>query len=262
MSFTRIRSLILHELFVTKRTFEIFVDTFCFPILNMVLFGLITHYVGSENGGVTAHALILGVLLWEIVVINQYNMTISSLWNIWSHNLTNIFIAPISIGEYLTAHILASLIRTLAVIGFLVLSTYWLFGFNLLHIGVVNVLLAFVNLSLFAWWIGIMLLGIIFRYGMDIQAISWGTIYAFQPLTASFFPVSILPGWLQWVSYTQPATYVFEAGRAALTHPGIQLRFMLIALVMNIGYTVVAIIVFKRLFDRSRTAGQFARNDL
>lgn len=262
ISWARIRALVLQEYYLTRRSLETFFDIFFFPMMNVVLFGLITSFIAGTAQSRNASYLVLGVLLWEVITINQYNVTVSSLWSVWSHNLTNIFIAPISIAEYLTAHIVAALVRTVLVTVLLAVGTYLAFGFSLLQVGWANLLLFGLNLSLFGWWIGIILLGLIFRFGTRIQAMSWGLIFLFQPLTAAFFPVTVLPPLLQKVAWSLPATYVFEAARAALSNPAVNVRYTLIALGLNLVYFAIALVVFAAMFRRSKETGQFARNDL
>ena len=140
-------------------------------------------------------------------------------------------------------------------------GTYVFFGFNVLHIGILNLVLCFINLSIFAWWLGVILLGFIFRFGTRIQAISWGLIFLFQPLTASYFPLSVLPSSLQVIAHFLPPTYVFETARQALSHGGITWHYNGIAFVMNIGYSILAGFIFMRLFRKAKVTGQFARND-
>ena len=258
----RVRALVMQELFISRHSLEILFDVLVFPMMNVILFGFIARFVGSHSSGVNSQYLILGVLLWEIITIVQYNMTVSSLWSVWSHNLTNIFIAPTSAAEYLSAHALAAIARGAVVVGCFSVGTYFAFGFNLLQVGPLNLLLFFINLSLFAFWVGLVLLGLIFRYGTRIQAIAWGTIFLFQPLTASFFPVSALPGFLQAVAFALPPTYIFEAARQAFDNRSLNVRYMLIGSVLNLVYFGAAIAIFRFLFRRSKTTGQFARNDL
>lgn len=262
MSTAVIKALVRQELYITRNSLEIFFDIFFYPLMNVVLFGLITHFVAGIKEATSAEYLILGVLLWDIITINQYGVTVSSMWNVWAHNLTNIFIAPISAREYLFSHILAAAIKTTLV--FLILSgfTYLFFDFNIFKLGLVNLILFSINLSLFAWWVGIILLGFIFRYGVRIQAISWGLIFLFQPLTASFFPLSVLPEGLRLIANILPPTYVFESARQALTTSGIYWRPSIIALVLNVIYFAAAAWAFSKLFHKSKVSGQFARNDL
>ncbi len=261
-SLKRIYSLLVQEAFITRHSLETFFDIFFFPLMNVILFGLITHFVAGVRESTNAQYLILGILLWEVVGINQYNVTVSTLWSVWSHNLTNIFISPVSIFEYMLAHITAALLKTLIVFVILSLATMAFFHFNVFHLGSLNLALYFINLSLFAWALGMMLLGLIFRYGTRIQAIAWGLIFLFQPLTASFFPVSVLAPALRAIAFALPPTYVFEAARHSLTTPGTPWLHMCIAFLLNIVYVLAAIAIFRFLFLRSRVTGQFARNDL
>jgi len=261
-SIKRMYALMVQELFLTRHSLELFFDILFFPLMNVILFGLITRFVAQIREATTANYLIVGILLWEIVAINQYNVTVSSLWSVWSHNLTNIFIAPISIAEYLVSHVAAAAVKTALVFSVLAFGTFMFFNFNILSVGVLNLIFFFFNLSMFAWAMGIVLLGLIFRFGTRIQAVAWGVIFLFQPLTAAFFPVSVLPTGLRAVAYSLPPTYVFEAARQTLTHAGTNWRYMLTALALNIFYGVLAWFAFKILFRKSKQTGQFARNDL
>lgn len=260
-SWLRVWTMVIHEINVTKRSLEIFFDIFFFPLINLFLFGLISRFISA--GSSNFQFLVLGVLLWEIVTIMQYNVTVSTMWEVWSHNLTNIFIAPISITEYMAAHISAGIIKTAAVLILLAVTAGISFNFNLLNVGIINLILFGINLALFAVWVGVILLGFIFRFGTRMAAISWGVIFLFQPLTAAFFPVSVLPLWLQDVAHIFPATYVFEDARKALTnHAGPIFRSFGLILLANLVYTALAVFAFKVLFEKSKDSGQFARNDL
>lgn len=260
-SLQRLSGLIWQELYVTRHRLEIAVDTLAFPLINVVLFGYIMAYIGS-GGELDGQVFIVGVLLWQILVVMQYNTTVSTMWSIWSHNLTNVFIAPISVTEYLVAQAGAALVRSLAVGILLAVGAGVVFDFNILSLGLANLAIFMVNVLLFAYALGVAFLGIIFRYGVRVQAIAWGAVYLFQPLTAAFFPVSVLPGFLQAIAYGLPPTYVFEAGRAALLNSAINWQYALIALALNLLYLALGICLFLYLFKKSRQSGQFARNDL
>lgn len=257
----RLSGLIRQELYVTRHRLEIIVDTVFYPIINVILFGYITHFIGT-GGELDGQIFIVGVLLWQIMVVMQYNLTVSTMWSIWSHNLTNIFIAPISVREYLTAGIISAAVRTLVITVLLGVGGWLVFDFNLLDLGFANISLFTLNLIIFAAALGIALLGIIFRFGMRVQAISWGAIYFLQPIVAAFFPVSVLPGFIQGIAYALPPTYVFEAARGALTDPSVDWQYTLTALGLNLAYFAASVLLFLYFFKKSKESGQFARNDL
>ena len=259
---SRIYALMLQELYVTRHAFEVFVDLFFLPLMNVILFGLITRLFKSVGQSTTSDYLLLGILLWQFVSVSQNSVTYSALWNVWSHNLSNMFIAPISVTEYLLGNIFAAILKAFLTFSLLSLGVYFAFHFDILRIGVINVGLDYINLSIFGWSLGVLLLGLIFRYGTRVQAVAWGAIYLFQPLTASFYPVTILPRLVQYISICLPPTHVFQAARQSLSTSGISWHAALVAFSLNIFYAVLSIVVFNRLFLKSKETGQFARNDL
>ena len=114
------------------------------------------------------------------------------------------------------------------------------------------VILFFINLTLFAWSVGIFILAFIFRYGTRIQALAWGLVFLFQPLTAAFFPVSVLPPPLQTIAYFFPPTFVFEAARAGLTDPTINWHMTGIAFGENIVYFAFSLWFFNLMFTKAK----------
>jgi hypothetical protein len=51
---------------------------------------------------------------------------------------------------------------------------------------------------------------------MGAEGLAWTLMFALLPLTCVYYPVSVLPGWLQVVAWMLPPTYVFEGMRALL----------------------------------------------
>jgi len=88
------------------------------------------------------------------------------------------------------------------------------------------------------------------RAGTRIQALAWGLVLIFQPLSAAYYPLDVMP-----------PTYVFEAARASLSTPGVHWEYMAIAAGQNVLYFALAIWFFAYMYRRSRQIGQFARNE-
>jgi ABC-2 type transport system permease protein len=70
-----------------------------------------------------------------------------------------------------------------------------------------------------------------------------------------YYPVSILPVWLQYVAWALPPTYVFEGMRALLIDQTFRFDLMLQALALNTVYFVAAAFAFMRLLDSAREQG-------
>lgn len=259
MSTDRIAGVLLQEVYITRRSLEVIVDLFYTSAVTVVVFGFVSRFLVGITHQNAGSYLILGLLLWEVIRVNQYSLTVGSLWNIWSHNLSNMFVAPLTVTEYIVAHLLSALLKTFVIFCGISAVAAWGFHFDILRLGVLNVALFFANLTVFAWSVGLVLLGVIFQVGTRIQALAWGMIFLFQPLTAAFFPVTALPPVVRAVAYALPPTYVFEAARRALDVPGVNWTSIGIASAENLVYLAAAVGAFSWMVARSRRSGRLAR---
>lgn len=261
MNIGRIKGIFFQEFFITRRSLEIIMDVIFFPIVSMIVFGFISTYLVGKTGSIVANYALLGILLWNLIHEVQYSVAVGALWNVWSRNLSNMFISPLTLGEYLVGHIFMGITKALLLLVLESVLAIIFFKFNILAIGLTNLVIYFLNLTIFGWSIGIFALGLIFRYGTRIQAIAWNIVFLFQPLTAAFFPVSVLPPVLQSLAYAFPSTYIFEAARANLNDVSTQWSMITPAILINIVYFVLSLGFFKVMFERSKRIGQFARNE-
>lgn len=261
ISVKRINAILLQEWHVSRRSLEVIMDIPFFAMIDVILFGVVSVYLSGSTESEAAHYLLLGAVFWEVIRITQYSMTVSSLWNVWSRNLSNMFISPLSLTEYFIAQMLSGLLKSVVIGLGLAVLVQWIFKFNIFALGSLTLLASGLNLIIFAWSIGIVLLGFIFRFGTRVQALGWACIYIFQPLSAAYVPVSAFPVPVQYVAYTLPSTYVFEALRLTLTTGQTPWMWQLIAFGLNVLYFIISIVIFQRLFTTSRTTGQFARNE-
>ena len=261
VSAERIRAVLLQEVYITARSVEVLVDLPLWSLVTVVVFGFVTRFLGSVMNPVVAQYLYLGTLLWEIIRIAQYSMSLGALWNVWSHNFSNMFIAPLSMAEYIAAQMVSAAAKALVLFTCMALLAAFIFDLNLFSMGLANLGLLFINLLCFAYSIGLVILGIILRLGTRIQALAWGLVLIFQPLTAAYYPLAVMPAPLQVVARAFPPTYVFEAARASLVTPSIHWDAIGLAAAENVAYFGLAVWFFSYMYRRSRETGQFARNE-
>jgi ABC-2 type transport system permease protein len=261
VSWSRIAAVLRMEYYIARRSLEVLMDMYLFSLCSVVMFGFITRYLEGALTGPRALYPMLGMVLFEVTRMTQYSMSVSSLYVVESHNFGNLFVSPLTLLEYVLAQILAAtgkVLVAMAVIGVLSLVA---FDLDLRDLGIANLVLFFVNLSVFAWSLGLVLLGLIFCYGVRIQALAWGVVFLFEPLCATFFPVDVLPQPLRAVALAVPATHVFDAARAALSTHVLDTGDALRMSALNGVYFAGAVAVFLWLVRRSQISGQFAKND-
>jgi len=261
MSLSRIKGILYQEYYLTFRNLTIIMDLFFFSVMTLIVFGFMSLFLRSSGGILASQYFLVGMILWEIIRITQYSMSVESLWNIWSRNLSNMFISPLSLTEYFIAQMLSGMLK--AVIAFFIVSllSLSLFNFNFFNLGFLNISLFVLNLVIFAWSLGLFLLGLIFRYGQKLQSFAWFLVFIFQPLTGTFFPIEILPAPFQKIAYFLPPTHVFEAARFNLSSPLIRWDLIGISFLENIIYFAISIWFFSYMFKRSKETGQFTKNE-
>jgi ABC-2 type transport system permease protein len=128
------------------------------------------------------------------------------------------------------------------------------FGFNLWSLGLALAAF-FVNLILTSWSVGLVVSGLVLRHGLGAETLAWTIMFIMLPLTCVYYPVAVLPGWLQAVAWALPPTYVFEGMRAILIEHSFRPELMAQALVLNLAYFVAAAATFLWLMRKAREAG-------
>jgi ABC-2 type transport system permease protein len=128
------------------------------------------------------------------------------------------------------------------------------FGFNLYGLGFALVAF-FLNLMLTGWAVGIFVSGLVLRNGLGAENLAWSIMFLFMPLACVYYPVAILPVWLQPAAWLLPPTYVFEGMRALLIDHTFRADLMLEALAINVVFFAIGVTGFLVLLRSARRHG-------
>jgi ABC-2 type transport system permease protein len=172
----------------------------------------------------------------------------------WSRNLANLMISPLKPIEFVVALMIMSLVRLAIGLIPVTLLAIAFFGFNLFGLGLALAAF-FVNLMLTSWAVGIFVSGLVLRNGLGAENIAWTIMFVFLPLTCVYYPVAVLPPWLQHVSWLLPPTYVFEGMRALVIAHEFRLDLMLQALALNVVFFTAGGLAFLALLKSARQSG-------
>jgi ABC-2 type transport system permease protein len=260
MKIHRIHALITRHLFLYKRSLPRLMEIFYWPFLDLVVWGFITVYLmkfqGQLPGVVT---FFLGALiLWDVLFRAQQGITISFLEEIWSRNLMNLFASPLKPSEFLAATMALSVFKVAMVSCVMVAAAYFFYSYNVFMIGLS--LIPFVlNLIVTGWIIGVLTTSLIMRFGQEAEVLAWGMVFLFQPISCVFYPIDILPKWLQAVAWANPATHVFEGMRGVLSGGSLPVAHLGWAAGLNLLYLVTIIGVFHWTFNICKEKGLLVR---
>lgn len=237
-------------------------DLLYWPALDVLLWGFISIYLESlKLGYVNMVTLFLGALiLWDLLNQAQKAVSITFLEEVWERNVLNIFVTPLSISEFLAASFLLGALRILIVSIVMAVLALLFYSFNLFSVGVF--LIPFIIILLvFGWVLGLFTTGLILRYGTSAQVLAFGFVLFIQPFSAVFYPVSILPSQIQWISFLLPSTYVFEGMRSVVATGTISWFHIFGALGTTVVCGVLVVWFFYAMFAAAKMRGTLMKLD-
>lgn len=254
----RVGALILRYLYLYRRSLARAGEIFFWPVMDLLVWGFVTNYMKRVALPDTVVFLLGGMIFWDVLYRSQQAITLSLTEEIWVKNILNLFVAPVSTFELMVATCLMGIIK--AVITAIVLGglAYLFYAFNLLTMGLLLVpFLA--SLLLFGWAVGMCTMALILRFGQSAEALVWGVPFLIQPISAVFYPVEVLPGWLQGMARALPSTYVFEGMRTVLQGGPFDTTRLMIAFALNGVYLVLGAVFFSWMFHQVREKGYLSR---
>ncbi len=251
MKIKTVWGIFLRQFFLYKRSLTRVLEIFYWPTLDILLWGFITIYLQKYSHGIPKFiGFFLGALIfWDLFFRAQQGITVSFLEDMWARNLINIFVTPISMSEYISGLLLISLFKVLVSLGVMSVLALVFYSFNLFKIGCYLYLFLF-NLIAMGWAVGVFTLGIILRFGQEAEILAWAMAFLFMPFSAVFYPVEVLPNFMQVVARLVPSSYVFEGMRSVIDKGVFPWELFLNACLLNFAYWGVTIFVFNRFLKQ------------
>ena len=255
-SFRRIGAMMLRYYYLMRSSWPRLLELIYWPAVQMLMWGFLQLYI-NQNAGFFARAggTFLGaVLLWDILFRGQLGFSVSFLEEMWSRNLANLMMSPLKPVEFVIALMIMSVIRLAIGVVPVTLLAIAFFGFNLFGLGFALAAF-FINLLLTSWAVGIFVSGLVLRNGLGAENLAWTIMFIFLPLTCVYYPVAVLPDWLQAVAWLLPPTYVFEGMRALMIDHVFRLDLMLESLALNAVLFAAGAAAFLALLKSARRSG-------
>src|SRR2546423_8110608 len=252
----RVGAMVLRYWYLLRSSWARLVELIYWPAVQMLMWGFLQTYVG-QNASFFAQVggtFIGAVMLWDILFRGQLGFSISFLEEMYARNLGNLMISPLRAYEFVAALMVMSIVRLAIGMVPVSLLAIWFFGFNLWALGLALVAF-FANLMLTGWAVGIFVSGLVLRNGLGAETFAWSIMFLFLPLTCVYYPVAVLPPWLQAVAWSLPPTYVFEGMRALLIDHAFRGDLMVQAVGLNIALFSLAVLAFLAVLASARRNG-------
>src|SRR4029077_7978066 len=114
-------------------------------------------------------------------------------------------------------------------------------------------------LMMFGTAVGMIVLGIILRFGPGADILAWGLAVILMPISAVFYPVSALPGWAQALASALPTSHIFEAMRTVIAGRPVPWGALLAAYALDAIYLTLGVLFARAMFNLLRHRGYITR---
>ena len=256
LSWRRIEAILLRHLFVLRRSWPRLLELAYWPTVQMVLWGFMTVFFVQHSSWVAqaTGVLISAVLLWDVLFRSNLGVSVTFMEEMWARNLSQLFASPLRPIELVVSLALMSLIRTVISMLPAMLLAMPLFGVSVFALGL-PLAAFFVNLLIFGWAIGLIVSALVLRLGLGAESLAWVAVFALAPFSGVYYPVSILPDWLQPVAWSLPSAYVFEGMRSVLFEHRFRADLLAQGLAVNLVYGALATLFFLHICQVARRCG-------
>jgi ABC-2 type transport system permease protein len=257
-SWRRVYAMVLRHLYLIRGSWTRVAELIYWPLINVVIWGFITQFMAQHSDWVSrAGGVFLGaIMLWDVMFRGNLGVALSFLEEMWSRNLGHLSVSPLRPIELVAAMLTMSLIRTLIGMIPVALLAIPLYHYSIFSLGL-PLAAFFVNLMITGWAVGLAVSALVLRYGLGAESLAWVLIIALAPLCGIYYPVSVLPEWLQWVAWGLAPSHVFEGMRAVMFGAAFPVRQLIVAAGLNLVYLGGAVALFLHIHHVARVKGLF-----
>ena len=256
MNWNKIYALSLRHIYLIKGSFPRILDLIYWPTIQIFLWGFISKFftLSSTYYENTVGVILSAAILYDFLFRSSISYNMMFLEEIWSRNFTNLFIAPIKISEIIAALTFTAIFRTLIGLIPAALLAIPFFGVSILKIGTPLIFLL-ITLYIFGVTLGLLVTSGLIRFGPSFENIAWASLFFLAPLGCIYYPIEILPSWLQFIAKLLPLVHIFEEMRNILIHDIVNYYQILKAILISFVYFVLGIVIFYLSYNGAKNRG-------
>jgi ABC-2 type transport system permease protein len=208
------------NLYLTKRYFLWDVAFFLWTVANTLTIVFIAKGVEATGGQIDVNrvttTLLIGAVVWAYLGIIFEFLTETVAWERWEGTIEYTFMAPLSRSMHLAGQGLFAILYGLARAILLFVVVAFFFDLQLPNADFLAALVVIAVASVSFIGIGMMtsVMPLISpEKGMQLGFIAQGMLLV---VSGVYYPVDVLPTWMQWIAVVSPATYALDGARDAI----------------------------------------------
>jgi len=245
MNWNKIFALSLRHVYLIKGSFPRILDLIYWPTIQIFLWGFISKFFTETSSYYenTVGIILSAAILYDFLFRSSISYNMMFLEEIWSRNFTNLFIAPIKISEIISALTITAIFRTLIGLVPAALLAIPLFDVSIFKIGFPLIFLL-TSLYFFGVTLGLLVTAGLLRFGPSFENIAWASLFFLAPLGCIYYPIEILPEFLQHAAKLLPLVHIFEELRNILINDVVSFSAITKSITISAIYFIFGVIIF------------------
>ena len=224
MNASRIGAIVLRMFYLYRGSPQRVFPIFIFVAIDILVWGFLTRYLNSVSHADFnfVPALLGAVLLWDFLTRVMQQLTMTLFEDVWTRNFLNFFASPLRTSEYLIGLLIVAVTTSGLSLVVMIILAQIAFGLSFLSYGVA---IAPFLMVLFVTGIalGVAAAALVLRLGPASEWLIWPIPMLISPFAGVFYPVTVLPVWMQAIALILPPSYVFEGMRSVVAGQGASL---------------------------------------
>ena len=256
MRWHKIYGLSLRHIYLIKSSFPRILDLIYWPSIQVFLWGFISKFftISSSYYNNTVGVILTAAILYDFLFRSSISYNMMFLEEIWSRNFTNLFIAPIKISEIIAALTITAIFRTMIGLVPAVLLAIPLFGVSIFKLGI-PLFFLLIALYIFGISLGLLVTAGLLRFGPSFENIAWASLFFLAPLGCIYYPIEILPNFLQIIAKILPLVHIFEEMRNILINQTVNNVAILKGLFISLIYFFIGVAIFYAAYFGAKIKG-------
>jgi len=191
---------------------------FFYSVINVLTIGLIAYAEPASRRGPEVLYLAIGALLWGFLSLLFQEVANAITYERWEGTIEYSFMAPIRRISYLAGNVGGALLYSLVRSALALVAVALFFHLRAPHVNAVGAMAVMLVSAVPFVGLGLVMT-VLPLLSTERGAQATQVIQGLMLLVSGvYYPVSVLPVWLRWLSGLSPATYTLEAERMAILH--------------------------------------------
>jgi ABC-2 type transport system permease protein len=205
----------IREFYLLKNNKIRIIELFYWPTVNVGFWYLISSYtLIIKPDPQFSVSIILMTCCWEAFLRSHQSLALGFQEEIWFRNIPYLFTSAAVPHHWLLGLVGVAMTRGLVAATVAFAAGSMLQPQLALHLPLLS--LAIVPLGLAGAGLGLLIVAVFIRVGIQSQAVVWMTLFVAVPFSCIYYPVALFPLELQIIAHLLPTTQVFETLRATL----------------------------------------------